>query len=78
MFQLFDSGSLTKMRAFLGSTTAQTRFIAQALDLMAARKADGASLDFEPMLALDTPSYLAFVVPVQDGAQGSIPRRRPW
>jgi spore germination protein YaaH len=60
-FQMFDSGSLTKMRAFLGSTTAQNRFITQALDLMAARKADGANLDFEPMFAVDTPSYLAFV-----------------
>ncbi len=60
-FQLFDSGSLTKMRAFLGSTAAQTRFIAQALDLMAARQADGANLDFEPMFAVDTPSYLTFV-----------------
>ena len=36
-FQMFDSGSLTKMRAFLASTAAQTRFIAQALDLMATR-----------------------------------------
>ena len=60
-FQLFDSGSLAKMRAFLASTAAQTRFITQALDLMDARKADGANLDFEPMVAADTPSYLAFV-----------------
>ena len=55
-FQMFDSGSLTKMRAFLASTAAQTRFIAQALDLMAARSADGANLDFEPMFAADAPS----------------------
>ena len=60
-FQMFDSGSLTKMTAFLGSTAAQDRFIGQALDLMAARKADGANLDFEPMLAAQTPAYLAFV-----------------
>ena len=60
-FQLFDSGSLTKMRAFLASTTAQTRFIGQALDLMAARQADGANLDFEPMLNEDAASYVAFV-----------------
>ena len=60
-FQLFDSGSLTKMTAFLGSTAAQDRFIGQALDLMVARKADGANLDFEPMLAAQTPAYLAFV-----------------
>ena len=60
-FQLFDSGSLATMRAFLGSTAAQTRFITQALDLMDARKADGANLDFEPMVATDTPAYLSFV-----------------
>ena len=60
-FQLFDSGSLTKMRAFLASPTAQATFIGQALDLMAARQADGANLDFEPMLNEDAASYLAFV-----------------
>jgi spore germination protein len=60
-FQLFDSGSLTKLSAFLGSAAAQTRFIGQALDLMAARKADGANLDFEPLPAAQTPAYLAFV-----------------
>ena len=52
-FQLFDSGALHKMTAFLGSDAAQATFIAQALDLMAARKADGANLDFEPMSADD-------------------------
>jgi chitinase len=60
-FQLFDSGNLTKMKAFLGSATAQSRFIAQALDLMASRAADGANFDFEPMLAAQTPQYLAFL-----------------
>ena len=60
-FQIFDSGTLPKMRAFLASTSAQTRFIGQALDLMAARQADGANLDFEPMLNEDAASYLAFV-----------------
>jgi len=60
-FQMFDSGNLTKMTAFLGSTAAQDRFIGQALDLMVARKADGANLDFEPMLAAQTPAYLVFV-----------------
>ena len=54
-FQLFDVGRLPKMTAFLGSDAAQTRFIAQALDLMAERKADGANLDFEPMSAAMTP-----------------------
>jgi len=32
----------------------------RALDLMTARKADGANLDFEPMLSAQTPAYLAF------------------
>ena len=60
-FQLFDSGSLTKMTAFLGSTAAQDRFIGQALDLMARRSADGANFDFEPMPSSLTPQYLAFL-----------------
>ena len=72
-FQLFDSGSLLKMRAFLASTSAQTRFIGQALDLMAARQADGANLDFEPMFAEDTPSYLAFVARFRTAMQARIP-----
>jgi hypothetical protein len=54
-FQLFDSGGLPKMTAFLDSRTAQDRFIAQALDLMARRSADGANFDFEPMPASMTP-----------------------
>ena len=37
------------MTAFLASTTAQDRFIGQALDLMVRRSADGANLDFEPV-----------------------------
>ena len=37
-FQLFDSGALPKMTRFLDSTAAQTRFIKQALDLMAAAR----------------------------------------
>ena len=60
-FQLFDSGSLLKMTAFLGSPTAQNRFIGQALDLMARRSADGASIDFEPVPDSVAPSFLAFV-----------------
>lgn len=60
-FQLFDSGSLATMRAFLASAGAQQAFIANALRLMAARRADGASLDFEPMPASLVPGYLAFV-----------------
>jgi spore germination protein YaaH len=48
-FQLFDSGSLPKMTAFLHSYSAQTRFINQAMALLARRSADGAGFDFEPM-----------------------------
>lgn len=61
VFQLFDSGALTKMRTFLGSTAAQDRFIAQALALMAARQADGANFDFEPLPNDVAPSYLTFM-----------------
>jgi spore germination protein YaaH len=60
-FQLFDSGSLTKLTTFLNSATAQDRFIAQALDLMARRSADGANFDFEPMPETHTARYLAFL-----------------
>jgi spore germination protein YaaH len=60
-FQLFDSGSLPKMTAFLDSRTAQDRFITQALDLMARRSADGANFDFEPMPASMTARYLSFL-----------------
>lgn len=60
-FQLFDSGNLTKMKAFLGSRAAQDRFVDQALALMARRSADGANFDFEPMPASLTPQYLAFL-----------------
>ena len=37
------------MKTFLGDETAEQKFIAQAVELVAARKADGASLDFEPV-----------------------------
>jgi hypothetical protein len=60
-FQLFDSGSLPQMSAFLGSVDAQTLFIGQALDLMAARSADGANIDFEPVPATIAPAFVAFV-----------------
>jgi hypothetical protein len=60
-FQLFDSGSLKKMTAFLASTTAQDRFISQALALIVRRSADGANLDFEPLPASQAPGFLAFV-----------------
>jgi spore germination protein YaaH len=60
-FQLFDSGTLPKMTAFLNSSTAQNRFIGQALSLMERRSADGASLDFEPVPATVEDAYAAFV-----------------
>jgi spore germination protein YaaH len=72
-FQLFDSGSLTKMTTFLGSSTAQDRFIAQALDLMARRSADGANFDFEPMPASLTPQYLAFLARFNDAMDSRFP-----
>jgi GH18 family chitinase len=63
-FQLFDMKTdAPKMSAFLGSTEAQDRFIAEALDLMASRQADGAGLDFEPNRAVNdrADAYVAFV-----------------
>ena len=73
-FQLFDSGSLNKMTAFLSSRSAQDRFIGQALALMAARKADGANLDFEPMPASQTPRYLAFVAKFRAAMKARFPK----
>ena len=61
-FQLFDSGTLPKMSAFLHSSAAQARFIRQAVALMLRRSADGANFDFEPMpqsLSLDYAAFLA-------------------
>lgn len=72
-FQLFDGGALHKMTAFLGSDAAQARFIAQALDLMAERKADGANLDFEPMPATMTPAYLTFVAKLRAAMRARFP-----
>jgi spore germination protein YaaH len=53
-FQLFDTAAgYPKMTKFLTNPAAQDRFIAEALDLMAERKADGAGLDFEGVPALN-------------------------
>jgi spore germination protein YaaH len=63
-FQLFDSADgAPRMTKFLDSVTNQERFIAEALDLMAERQADGAGLDFEPIGALNARAakYVAFV-----------------
>ena len=75
-FQLFDSASgAPKMTAFLASTVAQDRFIAQALALMAARKADGASLDFEPVGALNARAagFLGFVARFRAALKAHLP-----
>jgi spore germination protein YaaH len=75
-FQLFDTASgAPKMSAFLGSTTAQDRFIGQALNLMAARKADGAGLDFEPVgaLAARAPQFVAFVARFRTAMKARFP-----
>ena len=61
------------MTAFLGSDAAQATFIAQALALMADRKADGANLDFEPMSAAMTPAYLSFVAKLRAAMQARFP-----
>jgi glycosyl hydrolase family 18 (putative chitinase) len=73
-FQLFDSGNLTKMKAFLGSLSAQNRFIGQALDLMARRSADGANFDFEPMPASLTPQYLSFLARFNTAMDARFPK----
>ena len=60
-FQLFDHGSVSRMRHFLASPRVQTRFIRQALALMARRRADGANIDFEPIPASLAPRFAVFV-----------------
>jgi spore germination protein len=72
-FQLFDSGTLKKMIAFLASTTAQDRFISQALALMVRRSADGANLDFEPLPASQAPGFLKFVARFGKAMRARIP-----
>ena len=73
-FQLFDSGTLPRMTAFLNSTTAQNRFIGQALALMDRRSADGASLDFEPVPASVEDAYAAFVGRFHTAMKARFPR----
>jgi spore germination protein YaaH len=75
-FQLFDTASgAPKMSAFLGSRTAQDRFIREALDLMALREADGAGLDFEPVnvLAARAPAFVAFVARFRSAMKARFP-----
>ena len=60
-FQLFDRGQLTRMRQFLHSRAAQTRFIRQAISLMIHRRADGANVDFEPVPRSLAAPFAAFI-----------------
>ena len=57
-FQVFRVATL---RRLLGSTIAQRRFIHEALDLMARRRADGANLDVEPIPTSLASQYATFV-----------------
>jgi GH18 family chitinase len=63
------------MSKFLDSTTNQDRFIREALDLMAERKADGAGLDFEPVSAVNARAakYVAFVARFRKAMQARFP-----
>ncbi len=75
-FQLFDSAAgYPKMTAFLKTPAAQDRFIAEALDLMAERKADGAGLDFEGVPALNPLGryYIPFVAKFRAAMKARFP-----
>ncbi len=75
-FQLFDSkAGYPKMTKFLTNPAAQDRFIAEALDLMAERKADGAGLDFEGVPALNPLGkyYVPFVAKFRDAMKARFP-----
>ncbi len=75
-FQLFDStAGYPKMTKFLKSPAAQDRFIAEALDLMAERKADGAGLDFEGVPALNPLGkyYIPFVAKFRAAMKARFP-----
>ena len=48
-FQLFDFGELHDLKSFLATPAAQQRFIEKAVSLVAARRTDGANVDFEPV-----------------------------
>ena len=57
-FQLF---SVSKLRQLLDHPRAQSRFVTQALALMARRGADGANLDVEPIPSSLASKFTAFV-----------------
>lgn len=60
-FHLLDWGGGHNVTAFLGAPAAQQRFIRRAIALMAARKADGANLDIEPLPDAQAGAFAAFV-----------------
>jgi spore germination protein YaaH len=72
-FQLFDSGSLTNLRGFLGAPAAQQKFIKQAITLIQSRRADGANLDLEPMPDSFAGSFAAFVARFDTALKKAIP-----
>jgi spore germination protein YaaH len=75
-FQLFDSAAgHPKMTKFLTNPAAQDRFIAEALDLMAERQADGAGLDFEGVPALNPLGkyYVPFVAKFRAAMKARFP-----
>ncbi|HEX5465076.1 MAG TPA: glycosyl hydrolase family 18 protein [Candidatus Limnocylindrales bacterium] len=57
----FTSFGMDHNRAFLRSATARARGIKQAVSFMAARGADGATLDFEGLYLKDLPRLTTFV-----------------
>jgi spore germination protein len=75
-FQLFDSGTLLKMRTFLNSKANQGRFIKQALALMARRSADGANFDFEPMPQSLSPAFARFLTTFKAAMLKQFPRAK--
>ncbi|HVA87860.1 MAG TPA: glycosyl hydrolase family 18 protein [Candidatus Saccharimonadales bacterium] len=72
-FQLFGSGNLRDLRAFLGSGGAQKRFIGQAIELIVARRADGANLDFEPVPDDLVPAFVSFVARFRTALRARLP-----
>ena len=73
-FQLFDSGQMHEMRAFLGDNRAQQTFIKQAVDLIVKRRADGANLDFEPMPEGLSKDFTTFVARFRTAMRKRLPR----
>jgi spore germination protein len=72
-FQLFDSAEVSQLRAFLAHPAAQRRFIAQALSVIGARRADGANLDVEPLPASLAKPFAAFVGRFRSALKKEVP-----